>query len=110
MLYPPEFEKRTLDDVRRWTDDIADCDSAEISIQWRGQAPVVRLIFGHPILNGRPALAVALVAESRKNPLAPGRLLEGDELKRHVCSSIEQYLHANGIEIARKAMMQYAHL
>jgi hypothetical protein len=110
MLYPADFEPRTLDSVRRWTDDIADCDSAEISIVWKGQAPFVRFAFGHPILNGRPALGVALVAESRKNPLAPGRLVEGDELRRHVRTSVEQYLHANGIEIARKAMMQNAHV
>lgn len=110
MIYPPDFVKRTLDDVRRWTDDIADCDSAKITVLWRGQAPVVRFAFGHPILFGRPTLAVALIANSLSKPFAPGRLLQGDELRRHVRSSVETYLHANGIQIARKAMMQYAHI
>jgi hypothetical protein len=104
VLYPPEFEARTIDVVRRCTDDITDCATAEVSVEWYGQAPVVRFVFGHPKLRGRPALGVALITESRKNPLAPGRLIQGDELRRHVRDSVERYLKANGIEIARKAM------
>lgn len=110
MIYPPDFEKRVLDDVRRWTDDIAECSSAELSILWHGQAPSVRFVFGHPMRHGRAGLVVMLVAESLSNPLAPGRLMEGDELRRHVCNSVETYLKANGIQIARKAMMQNAQL
>ncbi len=110
MFYPNEFEPKTLDNVRRWTDDIADCDTAEITIQWHGQQPIVRFAFGHPILNGRPSLGVSLVSESKKNPFAPGRLLDGDELRSHVRNSVEKYLHSNGIQIARKAMINNANL
>lgn len=110
LLYEKDFEKRVVENVRRWTDDISDCDTADISIQWQGQAPIVRFAFGHPVLNGRPTLGIALVAESKKNPLAPGRLLEGNELKAHVRGSIERYLHANGIQIARKSMIQDAYI
>lgn len=104
MILPPDFEARTLEVVRRATDDIADCDSADISVIFQGAAPAVRFVFGDPRLIGRAALSVQLVAESRKNPLAPGRLVHGDELRRHVRNSVEQYLKLNGIEISRKAM------
>lgn len=110
MLYPLDFEKRTVANVRRWTDDIEDCASAKIEIVWHGQAPVVRFAFGHPILCGRPTLGVALVVTSRSNPFAPGRLLQGEELRRLVRDRIEAYLKLNGIQIARKALQQYADL
>lgn len=103
MIYPPDFEKRTVDEVRRITGDIADCDSAEVSVIFYGGAPAVRFVFGDARLRGRPSLAVQLVSESRKNPLAPGRLVEGDRLRRHVRDSVEGYFKANGLEVTRKA-------
>lgn len=103
MILPPDFEARTVEFVRRITDDILDCASAEISVIFQGAVPVVRFVFGHPQLCGRAALGVQLVTESRKNPLAPGRLIEGDQLRRHVRESVETYLAANGIELSRKA-------
>jgi len=109
-VYPPEFEKRTLDDVRRWTDDMADCDNAKISVEFYGGAPGVRFLFEHPLLkqNGSPCLIVMMVAESRKNPLAPGRLMQGEELKRVVRDRIDAYFKLNGLQIARKAMYENA--
>lgn len=109
MVIDPSFERRTVDEVRRFTDDIAECDAAEISITYHGPVPVVRFVFGDKRLLGRPALGVQMVTESRKNPLAPGRVIEGDELRRHVRNSVEQYLKLNAIEVTRKAMT-HAHL
>ncbi len=106
LLYPLDFEQRTLDDVRRWTEDLPDCASAEISVVWNGQAPAVRFVFGQPIFFGRPAFAQQLVAESRSNPLAPGRLMQGEELKRVLRDGIERYLKLNGIQLARKVLQQ----
>lgn len=109
MILPPDYERRTRETVRRFTDDIADCDAAEIDVIHVGQVPMVRFVFGDPRLRGRPSLAVQLVAESRSKSLAPGRLIEGDELRRHVRNSVEEYLKNNGIEVTRKAM-NHAHL
>jgi hypothetical protein len=104
MILPADFEARTIETVRRFTDDIAECGAAEISIVFQGSVPTVRFVFGEPHLRGRPALGVQLVTESRKNPLAPGRLVEGDQLRRHVRDSVERYFQLNGLELTRKAM------
>lgn len=121
MLYPPDFEQRTLDAARRWTDDIRDCDRSHMKIVWPGAAPVLRFVFDYQVtssvtdgdqtvaVNGRPFLGVSLVAQSRSNPLAEGRPLQGEELRRHIRSSIETYLKADGIQMSVKAM-QHAHV
>jgi hypothetical protein len=104
MILEPGFEKRTEDAVRRLTDDIAECERAEIKVIWRGAIPLVRFRFTDPRLPaGCPMLAVQLVTESRKNPLAPGRVVAGDELRRHVRDSVENYFRHNGIETTKKA-------
>lgn len=103
MIYPLEFERRAIDAARRFTDDIAECERAIISVIWVGNAPLLRFLFDDPRLPaGAPTLAVQLITESRKSPLAPGRVVEGDRLRRHVRDSVEAYLKANGIEITRK--------
>lgn len=105
MIFAPDFERRITETARRHTDDIVQCDQADLDVMWVGGRPILRFIFrGLPGLSGRPYLGVGLVAESRKNPLAVGRLLEGDELRRHVIDSVEAYLKANGIEITRKVL------
>lgn len=104
MILSADFESRTVETVRRLTGDIAECESAEITVLFQGAVPAVRFVFGDPRLLGRPSLAVQLVTESRKNPLAPGRLIEGDQLRRHVRDSVERYFKLNGLEISRKAM------
>jgi hypothetical protein len=101
-MFETDFEKRNIEAARNATYDIADCDRADVDVIWSHGVPLLRFIFGHPQLRGRPSLAVQLVSESRKNPLAPGKAIEGDKLKRHVRESVETYLKANGIEITRK--------
>lgn len=103
MIFETDFEKLTVDLARRCTDDIVECDTAEVSVIWHGEAPYIRFVFGDKRLFGRPACGVAMIAESRKNPLAPGRLVNGDQLRRHIRDTIEAYLKAEGITISRKA-------
>jgi hypothetical protein len=110
MLFPVDFDRRVVDEARRFTDDIVECDRAAVSVIWVGQAPLLKFTFDDPRLPaGSPTLAVQLITESRKSPLAPGRLVEGDRLRRHVRDSVEAYLRANGIEITRK-VFQNAHV
>jgi hypothetical protein len=109
MIYAVDFEPRAIEAARKATDDIVQCRDAEVTVIWYGQAPAVRFAFGDLRLRGRPTCGVQLVAQSRKNPLAPGRLLEDDELRRHVRDTVEAYLKMNGIEIARK-YMENAHV
>lgn len=92
MILPPDFEARTVEDVRRFVDDIPECASAEISITWQGQAPSLRFAFGDPSEHCRPILVANLVAESKNNPLAPGRLVHGDTLRRVIREWVEIYL------------------
>lgn len=103
MVFPPDFEARTVDFARDATRDIGECAAADVSVQWYGAAPMLRFVFGRLGQSARPALGVQMITESRKNPLAPGRLLSGDELRRHIRKSVEAYLKVNGIEVTRKA-------
>lgn len=103
-IIDPTYEPRTIELARRCTDDIAQCDAAEVSIVWRLGVPLLRFVFGELSELGRPSLNVQLVAESRSNPMKPGRVLEGDQLRRHVRDSVEGYLKLNGIEITRKVL------
>lgn len=101
------FERRTADVVRRFLDDIAECARAEIRVVWRQGVPFVRLRFTDPRLpEGCPMLNVQLVTERRNELVAPGRVIVGDELRRHVRDSVEAYFKINGISITRKAMGQ----
>lgn len=119
MILGPDFEARTVEQVRRWTDDIEECSMALISVVTYGGVPSVEFIFNDqtPVareakaagLRGSPLLNVQMVAESRNNPMKPGRLLASDELKRHVRTSIETYFKLNGLEITRKAFL-HAHV
>lgn len=103
MILPTDFEARTVDLVRRCTRDIAECDSAQISVVFQCGNPVVRFAFGDPRFS-RPLLMVGLLGESKKNPLAPGRLITEAELERHVRTWVEEYLKLNGIEITTKVV------
>ncbi len=96
MILPPDFEARTVEEVRRFVDDIPECAAAEISVTWQGRAPSLRFAFGDPRQRCRPILVVNLVAESKKNPLAPGRLVQGDVLRRVVREWVETYLKLQG--------------
>lgn len=105
MLYPPDFDKRAVEIARRATDDIVECDRADVSVIHEESAPMIRFIFAEDLrarFISAPAFFIELVAHSRKNPLAPGRLLEGDEIRRRVRESVEQYLKMNGIEVTRR--------
>ena len=99
MILPPDFEQRTVETVRRFLDDIPECAGAELSVEWQGQAPALRFVFGDPRLFSRPLLMINLVAESAKNPLAEGRLLEGDMLRRVVREWVERYFKLQGVPI-----------
>lgn len=104
MILDPNYKKRTLDEVRRFVGDIAECDKATVDLLFEGGRPIVKFVFDIPTKYGKPSFGVALVAESKSRPLE-GRLLEGDELRRHVRSSVEQYLKLNGINISTKAIL-----
>ncbi len=104
MILPPDYERRTVGEVRRSLDDIPECASAEISITWQGQAPALRFAFGDSSERVRPILVVGLVAESRKNPLAPGRLVGGDQLRRVVREWVEEYFKLQGLPISKKEL------
>ncbi len=104
MLLPPDYEQRTIEEVRNFTDDIKECAEAKCSVVFQGAVPSVEWIFNVPSLLGRPTLTVQLVTESRKNPLAPGRLIKGDELRRHVRDSVDRYFKLAGHTLTRKAM------
>ena len=106
MILSADFEARTVEVARRLTDDIAECEAADISIFFIGQLPLLKFVFGDKRLIGRPALHVQLITESRKNPLAPGRVIQGDALRRHVRESVEAYFKLNGIQISMKAVGQ----
>ena len=103
MILPPDFERRTVEEVRRSVDDIEQCADAEITVTFQGQAPVLRFVFGDASERCRPMLVVNLVAESRKNPLAPGRLVQGDQLRRVVREWVENYFTLQGLPISRRA-------
>jgi len=103
VIFPADYEARTLDVVRRCTDDIVECDEATINVLFHVGVPMVEFIFNIPHKGGKPLLHVQLVAESRKNPLSQ-RLIEGDELKRWVRSSVENYFKKEGLTLTRKAM------
>lgn len=105
MILPPDFEARTVELVRRCTRDIAECDKAEITVEWRGPGPAIRFAFGDSRLFGRPILTIGLFGQSRSRPLEPGRLITSDELERHVRPWVEEYLKLNGIEITRKVVI-----
>jgi len=102
MILPPDFEVRTVEEVRRFLDDIPECADAEITVTFQGQAPCLRMVFGDPRLRARPLLAINLVAESRKNPLAPGRLVSGDTLRRVVREWVENYFKLQGVPLSKK--------
>ncbi len=105
MILPPDFEARTVDTVRRLTDDIVECERATIRVDFAGEAPIIEFIFQDPRLKtGSPMLGVQMIAYSRKNPLAAGRIVEGDELRRHVRDSVEQYFKMNGLAITKKVV------
>lgn len=104
MILPPDFEARTLEVVRRCTDDIAECYQAEIAMVWLGPNPAVRFSFGDPILRSRETLTIGLVAESKKHPLAEGQLISTAQLERHVRPWVEEYLKLNGIEYKGKVV------
>lgn len=101
MFFPVDYEQRTVDTVRRCTDDIVECAEADISVLFHVGVPMVEFIFNITHKSGRPAFHVQLVAESRKNPLSQ-RLIEGDELKRWVRSSVENYFKKEGLTLTRK--------
>lgn len=106
---PLDYEVRTVETVRRFVDDIVECDRAKIRVCWedigKGKVPLLEFIFNDPRIRcGSPMLAVQLVADSLKNPLAPGRVVDGDELRRHVRNSVEVYLKLEGISITRKVL------
>lgn len=102
VLLPLGFEEEIVERARRLLDDIPECDAAEISIVFQGQAPALRLVFGDPRLRARPLLMINLVAESAKNPLAPGRLLTGDEFRRGVREWVERYFKLQGVPITKR--------
>lgn len=103
MIFPVDYEQRTLDEVRRCTDDLVECNDATISVLFHVGVPVVEFIFNIQHKHGKPMFHVQLVAESRKNPLSQ-RLIEGDELRRWVRSSVENYFKKEGLTLNRKAM------
>lgn len=102
MILASDFEKRTVEATRRLLDDIPECDDAEITVEFQGQAPAVRFVFGDQRLRARPLLMVNLVAESAKNPLAPGRLLTGDAFRRVVREWVERYFKLQGVPTTRR--------
>ncbi len=108
MILPPDFERRTVEEVRRSVDDIPACAGAEISVVWQGQAPALRFAFGDPDDRVRPILVIGLVAESRTNPLAPGRLVGGDQMRRVVREWVEEYFTLQGVPISKKVVSHAA--
>lgn len=104
MILPPDFEPRTVEEVRGFLDDIPECASAEITIVFQGQAPCLRFAFGDPRLRCRDLLVVNLVAESRLNPLAAGRLVTGDALRRVVREWVETYFKIQGVPLSKKVV------
>jgi hypothetical protein len=106
-VYPADYEQRTLDFVRKVLDDVPDWRDADIGIKWAAGAPVLWLVFRKfaersgdgPFGVAIPAFCFRLVSISRSKPLAPGRLIEGDELKRTLREAIELYTHKHGIRV-----------
>jgi hypothetical protein len=106
-VYPPDYEQRTLDFVRKVLDDVAAWREADMQIMWAAGAPVLWLVFrkfaetsgGGLFPTAIPAFCFRLVSISRSKPLAPGRLIEGEELKRCLRDAIELYMHKHGIRI-----------
>ncbi len=101
MILPPDYESRTLDAVRRIVDDIPECASAEISVEFVVGHPRLRFAFGDPSLRARPLLLVGLIAQSKQNPLSPGRLLGPEQLQRHVRDWVEEYFRIQGTPITQ---------
>lgn len=102
MIYPPDFEARTVEAVRRILDDIPECASAEISVVFDDQEPRLRLAFGDPKAFSRRMLKIGLLAQSRQNPLAPGRLIPTAQLQRHVREWVEEYFKIQGTPLTKK--------
>lgn len=102
MILPPDFEKRTVEAVRQVLGDIPECAAADISVTFEVGEPRLRMVFGDPRLFSRPMLKISLLAESRKNPLAPGRLVSTSQLQRHVREWVEEYFKIQGTPITQK--------
>lgn len=105
MIIPGDYRMRMAEFARRCLDDIVECSDADISVVELYGVPMLRLVFGDQRLNSLPMFRIQLVAESRSQPLAPGRLLlEADETKRYIRSAVERYFRLGGLELTRKAM------
>ncbi len=102
MIIPLDYEARTLDAVRHITADIPECAAAELSVVFVMGLPQLRIAFGDPNSFSRPMLKVGLIAESKQNPLAPGRLLAPHQLQRHVREWVEEYFKFQGTPITIK--------
>jgi hypothetical protein len=102
VILPPDYERRTVDTVRRILDDIPECATAQISVVFEGQEPRLRMVFGDPNSFSRPMLKVGLLAQSRQNPLGPGRLITDAQIQRHVREWVEEYFKLQGTPITQK--------
>lgn len=99
LLVPGDYETRTLEVARTLLQDIVPCRDADYRILWMGGAPHLVVAFHLPETVHQPACAVRLVTLSRSDPLKAGTHLEGDRLRRHIRTSIETYLHKNGVKL-----------
>ena len=104
MILDVDFDKRMVEAGYRATDDICECETAEISVVWAGEAPFLRFVFGDAKLFGRPSLSIPLVIEFKNDPVGAGRMFEGDKLKRHIRTTVEIYFKMQCIEYTRKAV------
>ena len=102
MIVPPDFEVRTVDAVRTVIADIPECASAEVSVVFELGLPFLRIAFGDTKAFSRPMLKIGLCAESRQNPLSPGRLITPQQLQRHVREWVEDYFKLQGMPITKK--------
>lgn len=107
LWLPPNWEKRQLEAVRGFLQDLPECKGAEFGITWSNGAPLLWIVFSNlpdacedaGIGVAIPCFALRLVKISQSAPLSPGPPLEGDELKRSLRTNLETYFHKHGIRL-----------
>lgn len=106
LLFEPDYERRTIESVKRYLDDDLDCAKADYSIRWvktpAGPMPLLVIAFNLPNTLHQPALAVALVAAQKGTLLEvlPGNnIIEGERLRNLVLRSVDNHLSVNGLRL-----------
>jgi len=106
LLFEPDYERRTIETVRRFLDDDKHCREADYSIRWvktaSGPMPLLVLAFHLSQTIHQPALGIGLVAVQKGTLLEvlPGKtILEGERLRNHVLRSVDDYLTKHGVRL-----------